>query len=331
MSTSNIPRVDLPPDPLANSLKTGTEDDCPRVPEDAAAINLRTLQWYDSLHPQNLFHCFWVGQVVVTSLRIEHVARVDRRARDRGVLQARLFWDDNRRLEAEVLGAGLAKAPAAGVNQLRRTPQGCDWMIGRWAALARAADRDSVWNEGMKQLAFDLLGAHPEARQGEPGDGVDLATFARLEVAALRDRKAEVAGLDALDRSLAQADYQDETTPANRQLRRHDAELHRRLKWFLAQLNLKPLHIHTSPRVFAYINAIPSPVLEPEPPTEEAASPSAIVTEPEAPAHEADPESDLILELNPSPETLPNRREAGVRKSEARRDGRRRKLERLRA
>ena len=75
--------------------------------------------------PQNLYHCWLVGEIAVISLQIERLNRIERRERDRFVLQSQLFWDDDRRIAAEVLGQRLAEAPAIVVNQLGRTPQGC--------------------------------------------------------------------------------------------------------------------------------------------------------------------------------------------------------------
>jgi hypothetical protein len=92
------------PNPKANAFKTGTPADCPRVPEDEPAITKRTLAWFDSFHPQNYFHGWLVDQVVVNSFRIDRNVRIDRRLRDRVVMRAERFWDDDRRLEAELLG-----------------------------------------------------------------------------------------------------------------------------------------------------------------------------------------------------------------------------------
>ena len=236
------------PDPTANALKTGTAEDCPRVPEDFQTIAARAGQWHLDLKPQNLYHAWLVDQIAVVSLRIEHLARVERRQRDRAVIRAELFWDDDRSLEAEELGEKLAHAPAKVVNLLKRTPQGCDWMIARWARLARIADVASNWDDALSgRLAFDLLGTRPEDRSGQPGETIDhegrmidaptdLAALARREVAGLLRRKAEVAPLDAVDRTMARADYVDLPSPEVRELRKQDAALHRRLKWYLAQL-----------------------------------------------------------------------------------------------
>ena len=269
------------PDPLSNCFKTGTTADLPRVPEDSVAVNVRKLDWHDAFKPQNLYHCWLIDQIAITSIRIEHADRVERRARDRVALRARAFWDDDRRLDAEALGEGLAASPARVVNQLRRTPQGCDWMINRWARLARIAD-DGAWNEAQASLAFDLLGTRPEDRDGDLGEVIDQdgrvvsnslsqADLARREIAALRSRKEEVAGPDALDRSLAEAGYLDVPTPEIHQVRRHSAELNRRLKWYVAQLQAKAANKHTASKVYSYYK--PNSYYENRPDPEPVAAP----------------------------------------------------------
>jgi hypothetical protein len=135
-------------------------------------------------------------------------------------------------------------------------------MIDRWARLARIADQRD-WDRAQTSLAFDLLGTRPEDRDDKLGEVIDQdgrvvstslnsADLARREIASLRKRKEEVAGLDALDRSLAEADYLDVPTPEIREVRRHNAEMHRRLKWYLAQVQAKPAHKHTASRVYSY-------------------------------------------------------------------------------
>ncbi len=264
------------PDPTSNCFKTGTSADFPRVPEDARAVNGRTLDWYDALTPQNDYHCWMVDQVAVASVRIDHINRVERRARDRVVLRARLFWDDDRRLEAEVLGESLAKSPAQVVNQLRRTPQGCDWMIDRWATLARIADLGNGWDQAQTSRAWDLLGTRAEDRIGEIGEVIDqqgqvvsssigVADLARREIDALQGRKEEVAGLDVLDRAMAEADYMAIPTPEIHQLHRQGGEQHRRMKWFIGQLRAKPIYPATKSQAHNYYWPISYPVATPAP------------------------------------------------------------------
>ena len=283
------------------------------------------------IKPQNEFHAWMVDQMAVTSVRIDHNGRIERRLRDRAVLHAEKFWDDDRRLETERLGSGLASHPAIVAEQLRRTPHGCDWMIGRWSNLARHADLQlGKWTEAQTSLAYDLLGVRVEDRVGEPGEVIDLegrviepapdpASLARREVASLLKRKEEVTGLDDLDRALARADYVPEPTEEIRRLRRHDAELHRRLMWFIKQINTKSPYVCTSPRVFDHFQ--PNPVIQPEP------SPPAAEVEAEVEADEAPPE---VVTENPPP--IPSARlEKKLRAADKRRDARHRKLERRRA
>ena len=330
-----------PPNPQANALKTGTTADLPRVPEDFLAINTRVLAWYNGLKPQNELHCWMIDQIAITSTRIDHNARVDRRQRDRDALCASLTWDRDRASEAETLGGRLAHDPPGVVDRLKRTPQGCDWLIGRWARLARSADaKGGTWDEAQVALAFDLLGTRPDERDAPLGERIDdegrvvepppsHAALARREIAELKAIKAQVAGLDALDRAMAEADYVAEPPEALRQLRRHDAELHRRLAWFVKQLNSKSPHDRTDPRVYRYFQPNPEPAPEPIPSPEPAADPAAVAVaerEDEAPS-----EDEVEVEVESAPAILSSRHEAKARRAEKRRDSRHRKLERRRA
>jgi hypothetical protein len=340
--------VDFPP--RKSAFKTGTTADLPRVPEDAVAVNVRRLDWQVAFTPQNLYHCWLIDQVAITTIRIDQENRVERRARDRVALRASTFWDDDRRLDAEVLGETLAASPARVVNQLRRTPQGCDWMIERWARLARIADLKQPWDQAQRSLAFDLLGTRPEDRDDPIGEVIDQdgqvvstslnhADLARREIASLQIRKQEVAGLDTLDRSLAESDYLDVPTPEIHQIRRHNAELHRRFKWYIAQVQAKPTHKHTATIAHSYYK--PSSYYETKPDPEPVAAPppgAELVTVPgetgwvqaersqkRIPTEETDENGDLW------PVVAKARREAEELKKEAREERRREKRMRLRA
>jgi hypothetical protein len=333
-----IPR----PNPEANAFKTGTPADCPRVPEDELTINTRTMEWYDSFHPQTQFHCWLVDQVVVNTLRIDRNGRIDRRLRDKVVIRAQRFWDDDRRLDAELLGEQLAKKPAATVNKLRQTPHGCDWLIGRWASLIRIAERPGGWDVDQKNLAFELLGVRPEDRANVPGETIDLdgkvigiplghAEMARQQVAGLLLRKQEVADLDALDRAMALADYVDEPTPEIQRLRRTNSELHRRLKWCLTQIDHKSPYPHTNPRVYSHFRRNIEPDQSPQ---AEASPATADLSQATPPGPYLDPEiydRESKAEDKTWPYILNARRDAKELKAQAREEARREKRMRLRA
>src|SRR3954469_3085094 len=116
----------------ANALKHGL---CSSVvvPEDAEAVQERASAYYHTLRPQNEFHGWLVDQVAVLSLRVDRCQRIERRGRGQAPPRAELTWDDDKRLEAETLGSQISRRPGEIIEALRRTPQGCDWLMTRWA------------------------------------------------------------------------------------------------------------------------------------------------------------------------------------------------------
>lgn len=207
------------------------------VAEDADLVMSRSRDFFKTLKPQNDFHCWLVTQISLLSIRIERNERIERRVRGKISIRAELFWDDDHRLEASLLGEQLGNRPEVVVGQLRRTPHGCEWMIGRWAMLAHAADLKQGWTPGQTQMAFDLLGTPGDFREGhKPGALLDFeghvietsddpASVARREIAVLKERREHVRGFDSAARALAVADLGDDTDPELRRLRRYDATL----------------------------------------------------------------------------------------------------------
>src|SRR5208282_1033846 len=104
----------------ANALKHGL---CASaiVPESIELIQLRSTEFFDTYKPQNEVHVWMIGQAAINSIRIERSQRIERRVRDKMALKAELSWDDDRRMEVEVLGRSLAKDPSTTVQALRTT------------------------------------------------------------------------------------------------------------------------------------------------------------------------------------------------------------------
>ncbi len=321
-----------------NCLKHGLTSEVIRVPEDAESVADRSRSWLGAFKPQNLYHAWIMDEMAVLTVRLDRSGRIERRLRDKVSLRAELFWDDDRRSEAEAIGARLSGNPAATLDLLRRTPQGCEWLMTRWALLARAADRDLRWDPAQKALAFDLLGVPIEARGGTPGELIDLegrvvdpgtgpADVARREVAALLARRDEVAPADDLDRSMAEADMADEPTDELRRLRRYETALHRRLRWYVAQIGQESPRLRTnSDLLLNFFRPVDEPAPEPAPP-EQIPPPEA---EPEAEV-EAEPEVEAGPTAAPAEVDEPTRRQERARKAESRREARLRKLDRRRA
>ncbi len=101
--------------PRANVLSEGFRTAMPHVPEDAAAIKERERMYFNTLCPRNYFQAWLADDVALMTLRLERVARIERRERDRIALRAEFFWDDDRRGEAEQLGRRLAGPRSPGL------------------------------------------------------------------------------------------------------------------------------------------------------------------------------------------------------------------------
>jgi hypothetical protein len=321
------------------------------VPEDADQIQKRSRDFYKTLRPQNHFHCWIVSQIGLISIRIERDERIERRVRDKIIIKADVLWETDRKLEAIRLGEQLGNQPEAIVEMLQRTPQGCEWLMGRWAKLAYSADvQEGKWTPQQADLAFDLLGTPALFRQGfKPGVALDIegrpitgsddpASVARRQIADLKARRDLVEGLDRASRSLAGADLGDESDPELKRLRRHEATLHSRLRWCVRQLQFQ------SPHSEPYRGLWASWVAD-----EEAAPEVAVAHSPkiEAKAEETTPgvrfpnlhpPFDLEPDEFPAPGEsadipmiLANRLSKKLQKAEDRRIARRREVETLRA
>ncbi|WP_435008282.1 hypothetical protein P12x_005539 [Tundrisphaera lichenicola] len=325
----------------ANALKHGL---CSAivVPEDIATLQARSDAYFYTLKPQNHFHSWIVDQVALLSLRIDRCERIERRVRDKVSLRAELTWDDDRRLEMAQLGGMIGKRPDEVVEALRRTPQGCEWLMTRWAMLAHAADMKGSWTPEQTALAFDLLGTPSEFREGHrPGASLDLegkligpaddpAVVARREIAALKERRDLVSDLDEVERALASSDLTNDSDPELRRLRRYESGLHRRLRWCLSQLKYESPHRGPHPDMFPQWKGVPEAEARPEPAPEKPLEPWQM----SAPF----PPFDLLPEEFPAPgeevdlpRIIASRAEKRLKRAEDRREARRRKVERLRA
>jgi hypothetical protein len=350
----------------ANALKHGL---CSSklVSEDLALVEQRSYEFFVALCPQTSYQRWVADEMAIISLRVDHVERMERRARDFRALKAELCWDDDRRLHAIRLGSMIQSNPQEIVEELRRTPQGCEWLMTRWAMLAHVADVKKAWTADQTRLAFDLLGTPEEFREGQtPGTALDfnghrldpdedLASFARREIASLKTRRDEVDPIDEVAHALAKAalNIQEEHDPDMKKLRRYEGTLHSRFRWFTNQFHAKipngrPL---TSLRnnwkgqadedvaapepeeksiVVAETPAQPEVAIETE---IEVVPESAVEPETSAePETATEPETDSVSE--PETETLAavdTRADKKIRKAETRRQSRKRKSERLRA
>ena len=325
----------------ANALKHGL---CASavVPESLELIRQRALECYNGLKPQDRYQCWIVDQVAVLTLRVDRSERMERRARDKVALRACLSWDDDRTLEAKVLGGRLAGNPEEVVEALRRTPHGCEWLIDRWSRLAGAAREATAWTDEQARLALDLLATPPAFRDGRKpwaaadpaGDSVapggDLVAFALRQVEELERRRALALEVDEVERALAEADLTDGANLETRRLRRYESAIHRKLRWYIAQLQNPTPHAIRQPHLEPAWSDEYAPILPPQTEDEKAAegwTPDQI-----------HPPFDLEPDEYPGPgqsadipKIVQSRKDKKLARAESRREARRRKLDQLRA
>ena len=127
------------------------------------------------LRPQSDFHSWFRDRFAVGMHRIIRTEEIERCVRSKIRIRAELCWETDRRYEASMVGTMLSKACDQTVDSLRRTPQGCEWLMERWAMLAYAAEaNENTWTEEQNTMAFDLLKTPKAFRTGQPGVVIDM-------------------------------------------------------------------------------------------------------------------------------------------------------------
>ena len=168
---------------------------------DPELVARRIAEWTAYRAPRTDRERWLVEQVALATVRIDY-CRIEENALQTSTAQhASICWDEERRVDAEELGAKLHRNPALTVAKLKRTVQGCGWLSERWESLERiAATHD--WNDSQRGLALDMLGVPPEFRENHDQlpDGPDtqaLAKLARREIKKIE--KAVARGMMVLD------------------------------------------------------------------------------------------------------------------------------------
>jgi len=220
-----------------NALKHGMAAEKLVLPDqEAGVIAARIIAWTPSFQPRDAYDDWLVEEVVVSSVRIDHCRAHENSLRTRQAARAAYSWDIDRECDAEDLGARLSRSPATVSRQLRRSKQGCDWLIYRWEGLGRILEAKGDWSEAQTRLALDLLGTPKELRDGpSPLDG-DRPALIREQVAKLARLRAEALDeLDEMDRSDAEVGLGADDK-AIALARRYQAACVRRLEWARSQL-----------------------------------------------------------------------------------------------
>ena len=206
-------------------------------PDHAERLRLATESALATFKPANVWEEGVVGQIATLQVRISHTQETERRLRDWAAYRSIDFWADDQRVQVEKLATQFARHPARTVARFRQTPAGCDWLIERWATLARVDVAD--WTEDHQLLASRLLGITPGLL------GTLDVTPAR-QLALLQAQRTRVAEADAITRSLVEASLTDNLGPDFARLQRSERNLLARLRFLLTHLPPRtpslPLH-----------------------------------------------------------------------------------------
>ena len=229
--------------------------------DDAAVIAERLESWRPTYRPGTDEEEWLFEQAVVSSVRVDRCQRDENLLRTHQSVRASLCWDDDRRLAAEELGATLSKKPSLVLRKLRKTRQGCDWLLERWRGLGDVLERGGEWTEAQSSLALDLLGTPRELRDGPPGSPQDLVArevdgLERLAAEALDD-------LDGLERDSAETGLPIEPDRPLTLLRRYEAACMRRYQWARNRLTALRRSGQTDPVPAPPPPPVPQPAVPP--------------------------------------------------------------------
>ncbi|WP_152050483.1 hypothetical protein [Tautonia marina] len=210
---------------------------CP--PENmAATIAERQQLWSPDYRPDGPAQRWHFDRLVAESVRLDACEARIVAARAELATTASESWDDDRAAEAASLGYRLASHPDRIQLLLLQSRHGVLWLLERWDEVADSLHRHEGWTRDTWNLALDLLGVSPFARDGtgpwdlDPEDktaspGLDLVSQAVL---ALRDRlDAYLDARDARHRLDAEAGLHATDPAPIRLLERYAADARRQI------------------------------------------------------------------------------------------------------
>jgi hypothetical protein len=226
----------------ANATRHGLSSKEIFPPELAEAIARYTAIAVDEFQPRTDYERSLVGEIGMARAKIERAGVLIGHDLGRTMYRAGACWDSDRREAIDNLGAKLSKDPKRVHGALRRTKQGCTWLIECWAELAEVLETNGGFDDAQRQWALDLLGVSPQARNGSKrlpssSDGAALSRLVGWERERLEGDIAEwLEATDARRRESAQSGMSMEEDAETRRLHRHLATAKRERDWAMAEL-----------------------------------------------------------------------------------------------
>src|SRR4051794_2309798 len=225
-----------------NSMKHGLRAKVLLPAELVAAYEAHKAELTRQFAQATQYEDWLVGEMALAMARLDRCANMAVCDLQRCLDIAAFDWDDDRKGWVEDLGRRLSKDPSRVVHSLEQSTHGADWMIARWEGIRGVLATGGEADEGLRGLAYDLLGGPLDLRSGAyrvpaAGNAAGLSSLAGEEIARLRKRQQRC--LDDRDeayRSMAMAGMPCEEDPGTARLRRQESSLRRTLERARAEL-----------------------------------------------------------------------------------------------
>ena len=220
-----------------NALVHGLAAETLTLPVEAEAVAARVAAWSPTFGPSGEYDDWLMGEMALSSLRLERCQVLETALRDRSAARAASSWDEDREEEVEILGRKLTRSPSVVMHQLRATKQGCAWLLARWEGLQGALDAEGGWDESQVRLAKDLLGTPKELRNAPGALDGDRRALVGGQVALLAAKHSgPMAELDDLDRDHAEIGFGRDLDKPVALVRRYEGACARRMEWARKQV-----------------------------------------------------------------------------------------------
>ncbi|MDE2506102.1 MAG: hypothetical protein KGM43_02715 [Planctomycetota bacterium] len=203
-------------------------------------------EWIQTLKPQGEQQLNLVRIIAHNAARIELCQARETELTQIEQVESREAWDVKRTAEVMQLAKKLRRQPALTIALLKQSLHGCNYLIARWDALARAyLNQNLIWTGSQRRTALDLLGVELDVRPAEwlfIADSNQSKLDVHLEVAAReirelsRLRDEHLAVVDDHVRRAAARGFAAATSREIRLTRRYEADAHKRMATALASL-----------------------------------------------------------------------------------------------
>ena len=122
--------------------------------------------FHNEFCPMTLEQIRLVETMAVEAVRIDRAREASFVLMGQVAHRAKMFWENDRIRDAEVVYSKLKKDPSRWSAELETTKAGCLVAIDRWTSLKACLIKHKAWTDDQRTMALNLLGEPFETRQG---------------------------------------------------------------------------------------------------------------------------------------------------------------------